>query len=463
MKPPLNNHSERFLQNLRYLVGARYRLKEPDSVLVAVSGGPDSVALAHALHALPVKIGIAHCNFQLRGVESDEDEIFVRELAEKLGAPCYVEKFEPEKFARERRFSLQEAARVLRYEWFAQIAVRHGYDRIATAHHLDDAAETLLYNLCRRKGFEALFGMHDENGCVIRPFLSFEKEEILRYLEENFYPYRNDSSNLKDVYHRNRIRNQVVPELKEINPSFARHITERFALYDRQLSFLRRTLNEKLKSCLNPRFGYYELDERQAKSIGREDYRLLIEYLLADIYRFGASAQIQIESLLSSQTGKFTACEGHHIFRERDGLSFIPESYFNARALHDVKPGETYIFANKIVRFNEEIRPPFALDPLRFETLDYSKVSGQIRLRPVQDGDKMRPLGSEFSKKISDLLTDRKVTAAEKQLAFVLSDDEKILFVSGGTIAQEVALTPETKRALRFSIGYLKAPPILSV
>ena len=198
-------------QNLPFLKGKK--------LLLATSGGIDSMVLLHLCDELKLDVRVAHCNFHLRGDESNEDEEFVKTQCEKLGVLLFVNHFDTKKFAAERKLSIQVVARNLRYEWFNTLLINNDYDYILTAHHLDDSLETFLINFTRATGLDGLTGIPQQNGTIIRPLLPFSRNEIEAFAKENELQWREDSSNISDNYLRNKLRRDVIPILKEINPS----------------------------------------------------------------------------------------------------------------------------------------------------------------------------------------------------------------------------------------------------
>ncbi|GAE22508.1 Multi antimicrobial extrusion protein [Bacteroides pyogenes JCM 10003] len=202
-------------------------LFSPESkILVALSGGADSVALLHLLHSAGYRCEAAHCNFHLRGAESDRDEQFVRRLCRKLGIPLHSIRFNTSGYAAEKHISIEMAARELRYEWFEKLRVKHGADTIAVAHHRDDSVETILLNLIRGTGISGLLGIRPRNGTIVRPLLCVSREEIIRYLQHIKQEYVTDSTNTEDEYTRNKIRLHLLPLMEEINPSVRKTLTE---------------------------------------------------------------------------------------------------------------------------------------------------------------------------------------------------------------------------------------------
>ncbi|MFM2049241.1 MAG: hypothetical protein RI955_1789, partial [Bacteroidota bacterium] len=213
-------------------IAAQKLFSATEKIIVACSGGCDSVLLSILLHQLNYKIAVAHCNFKLRGDEANEDEQFVKTLAEQLKIDFHVVHFDTEKYAIENKLSIQQAARNLRYEWFEKLRIEIGFDKIATAHHLNDSIETTFINLIRGTGIAGLTGISSRNENIVRPLLFAERNELEEYAKQNSIPFRTDSSNLNDDYTRNKIRHQIIPLLKEINPSFEKTMQkniERFA------------------------------------------------------------------------------------------------------------------------------------------------------------------------------------------------------------------------------------------
>ncbi len=201
-------------------ISSNHLLSRTDNVLLAVSGGIDSMVMANLFLKTDNKIGIAHCNFQLRGTESDNDEKFVREFAINSNTPFYTKSFDTEKYAEERKVSIQMAARDLRYEWFEKIRVTEGFDYIALAHNKNDILETVLINIARGTGLKGMTGIKKKSGYIIRPLLSVTRNEIAQYADDNDLSYREDSSNAQIKYKRNKIRHQIIPEFEELNPDF---------------------------------------------------------------------------------------------------------------------------------------------------------------------------------------------------------------------------------------------------
>ncbi|HEX9825611.1 MAG TPA: tRNA lysidine(34) synthetase TilS, partial [Flavobacteriaceae bacterium] len=230
------------LQKLRDHINSRLPFLAKSKCLVAISGGMDSVVLAHLCHKMEIDIALAHCNFNLRGDESDADEDFVLQLAEDLNLEVFIESFDTEAYAKTHKLSTQMAARELRYAWFDDLMEQLHFDYVLTAHHADDNLETFLINLSRGTGLEGLTGIPEINGNIVRPLLPFSRQELEYYAIKNKLKWREDSSNIATKYLRNKLRHEVIPTLKEINPQILQN-------FNKTLSFLQDS-NEIMEDCI---------------------------------------------------------------------------------------------------------------------------------------------------------------------------------------------------------------------
>ena len=405
-----------------------------DKVLVALSGGADSVALLRVLMDLGYSCLCAHCNFHLRGEESDRDEQFVRQLCDGLSIPLHVRHFDTTGHATRLHISIEMSARVLRYEWFDRLRKETGASVIAVAHHRDDSVETFLINLIRGTGINGLKGISARNGFVVRPLLETNRQEILEYLEAVGQDYVTDSTNLQDEYLRNKIRLNLLPLMRELNPSVAESIsetsmrlTEVAAIYNKERA---ETLSRKLEDA------------------GMETKRISIASVSGDIaplsllhemlYPLGFNAsQVKdvLRSLKTSQSGKVFRSKEWSVLRDRDYLWIRPVSSTHA---------EPELLVEEV-----PMTPTFTIPRTNhIACLDADTVSQPIVLRKWQQGDKFVPFGMRGKKKVSDYLTDRKFTQYQKEQVYVACSGEDIVWLAEERTDNRFRITDKTKRVL---------------
>lgn len=433
-------------------------LLQNQRVLLAVSGGMDSMVMVDLFSKSEWPFAIAHGNFQLRGADADHDQQVVEEAAKRLGVPFFVKAFDTEAEARKSGESIQMAARRLRYDWMKTVRAEHGYDAIATAHHLDDAIETLLINITRGTGISGLKSIPKKAGHIIRPLLFANRDEIAAYSREVGLSYREDQSNKETKYTRNKIRHEVLPALKELNPS----ISSTMARF-----FERMAATEDI---------YAEMITRQKRMCTRQDGdQLLISipairtlpwppvYLYEMIRDYGFS-ESQCADLLGgphAQTGKSVHSDSHSALIDRKEIIVYPTPeetttvpvYVDAPA--DTQRGDaagsTVAWADQTFHFHsgemeEEIGLPDGPHALM---ADLNKLAFPLVIRPWKAGDAFVPLGMKGQKKVSDLLTDVKMPLHEKKNALVVTTSrDEIIWVVGVRADERFKITPETKRYL---------------
>ena len=402
---------ERFLQFI-----SRHKLIDTqDRILLAVSGGIDSVVMCELFHQSGIRFDIAHCNFLLRDEESDGDELFVRKLAERLNVKVYVKKFETESYAEKEGISIQMAARDLRYLWFKQLALDNGYQKIAIGHNLDDQAETFFINLLRGTGIAGLRAMKPYHEGLIRPLLLFSREEIQRFAIENECSFREDSSNASDKYMRNRIRHHLLPLLKDLQP-------ELYPVFSENLEWLADTEKVYLNEIERQRQQHVYLSgKRHLINIERlitlsplQTY--LFEFLKP--FGFNESTVSQLISVLNDIPGKVFLSSTHRLIKDREALII--------ELLEDSRHEGVEVFIDEdTVETKEPINLEFTIlgrhqftafnpSPL-IAWIDKNKLMFPLTLRRMQNGDKFRPLGMKGFRKLSDFLTDLKIPLPDKQ------------------------------------------------
>ncbi len=425
-----------------------HQLFQPeDKIILAVSGGADSIAMAHLFHEAKFNIAIAHCNFKLRGKESDEDEAFVKKFAKKWKVPFFNATFPYNKMD---KTSVQLFARTKRYAWFYELLKEHGYNYIATAHHQNDVVETVLFNLVRGTGIAGLHGILKKQNQLIRPMLFTKKEEITAYLKKKKISWREDSSNAKNDYSRNLIRNKAVPHLKKINPTLEETIYEA----TEKLAAIEDVFKEAIQ---NFEKNVTTIDDKQTtlniKSILKEkNYTIKLTHLLKK-YGFTFSKANTIIQALTSQSGKLFYSETDQLLKDRENLILTPID-FDRPSIYtlieeDTPKIETSDFTLYIER--KEIKNNKITSSPETAFLDYEKLHFPLILRSWNYGDKFQPLGMTGKKKISDWLIDKKIPRSQKDKICVLLSNSSICWLVGQQIDERYKLTEETKWVLKMA------------
>lgn len=413
-----------------------------DKIIVALSGGRDSTVLLHLLNSSGYKVAAAHCNFQLRGAESEEDEKFVERYCRSLNVKLFKTRFATSEYAEKHGISIQMAARDLRYEWLERIRSGERFDLIAIGHNLNDSVETMIINLIRGTGLKGLTGIKEKTGSVIRPLLFASREMIDQYIRENRVEYREDSSNSETKYTRNKIRHNVLPIFRDINPSFLDSINETTehlsSAWDIYISAIREKKNEIVKGT------------ESRYRISTDSLSLLEnpETWIFEIFRdwgFGRLQAKEIAGLLTSSSGKQLHSDTHTITRDRTELLITRKS--------KKSPGK-----NIEIKSPEELKDSFLADYAEiikadkfsmisdnnYACLDASIISFPITIRKWEEGDYFYPLGMKGRKKISDFLVDLKVPLPDKDRIYVLEMNGEIIWVAGYRIDNRFRVKPST-------------------
>ncbi len=422
-------------------------------MLLAVSGGMDSMAMAELFRASPYPFAIAHCNFQLRGRESEKDQAFVEQQAVALGVDCYTERFDTENYAQQHKLSIQMAARELRYDWLEEMRQRTGSDAIATGHHLDDAIETLLINMSRGTGVEGLKGIPRKNQNVIRPMLFTGREEIADFVSELNLPYREDHSNKETKYLRNKIRHQVLPVLKEINPELCGTIDEFFSRMHAAATFYHLKVDQAREACVQQSGKETHILLRPLLHLAHPDI-LLYEFLKD--FGFTPATCRDIFKKIRVQPGREFTSATHHLLKDREKLIIYPaDEHAGPVRAREVDAGDKALqsgkqhFTFRAGHIEEISKLP--TDP-HVLTADLDKLEFPLLLRPWQAGDKIVPLGMKGHKKVSDLLTEEKVPRHKKEDIQVLVSEDRIVWVAGIRPSEEFKVTENTSSFYQVTI-----------
>lgn len=422
-----------------------------DRLLVGVSGGPDSVALAHLALETGLPIALSHVNYGLRGVESDADQALVVEMARLWDAPIFLRDARNlATLLKTGKHGLQEAARELRYSWWMDILMEQGYTRLLTGHHADDQLETILINLVRGGGLAGWKGMPVRNGSVCRPLLLATRDEIIEYLEANALTWREDSSNRTQDYLRNRIRHTVIPGLNALRP----HLPERAARQTlRTASGLdaARWTSEYLK-----RQWMVEAEDRFRITLGPWRNQLLAGFVLHEWLAPKGFTPDQTEGILNchpTSAGQHFNSTAWNIIHERGKVHGERRSEENTPypVLVDPAVADSYAFPSGTLFLEVVDRLPSAI-PKEPNSLFLGAVSGQevIKLRPWRPGDRMQAFGAPGHRKVKEIMTDLKISGFARENMLVLEVDGEILWLPGFKVSQKADITGKTGPWLAF-------------
>jgi tRNA(Ile)-lysidine synthase len=435
----LNKFKEHFSLNFSFT--------NQKEILVATSGGVDSVVLVHLLHTLQHKIVLAHCNFKLREEESDLDAELVVELGKKLNCKTFVQTFNTTEYAESNKVSIQIAARELRYKWFSEIAKDNNIDYIATAHHADDNLETFLINLSRGTGLDGLTGIPELNNNIIRPLLPFSKSDILAYAKLHELEWREDQTNAETKYTRNKVRHQIIPTLKELNPN----LLDNFSRTINYLKESRIIIDEKIEEVL----VQIQTKEEDVLKFNIEKMLKLKNqkaYLYEVFKRYNFTEWDNVLELLNAQSGKVLYSKTHVILKDRGFL-----------LLKELKKDSENISKFYIEEDVEEVKNPISLsikntDKKSIVSKNYALVNKNlvtfpIILRKWEEGDFFYPTGMTGKKKVSKFFKDEKFSKFKKDQTWLLCNaNNDIIWIVGTRQDRRFSINSSSKNILQISI-----------
>ncbi|MEH1008274.1 tRNA lysidine(34) synthetase TilS [Winogradskyella sp. ECml5-4] len=417
-------------------------------LLIAVSGGIDSVVLTHLCHALGLNFSLAHCNFNLRAEESHKDEAFVLELAEALDVEVFIQNFDTEAYAKAHKRSIQMAARELRYDWFKELAEQLQFDYILTAHHADDNLETFLINFTRGTGLNGLTGIPMIKNNIVRPLLSFSRAQIETFAKKENILWREDASNASRKYLRNKLRHEVVPILKEINPQLLDSFQNTLVNLNDTADIVEESLDAFSKRAIQSidKFGItYKISEFKKVHNPKA-------YLYEIFKGYGFTEWNDIVNLLEAQSGKLVRSNSHRLIKHRDFLILTD--------LGNSAQSKEALFINELAN---EIETP--IGELSFENVeglfDVSKstifvdkdvLKFPLEFRLWKEGDIFQPIGMTGKKKISKYLKDEKVSLVEKENTWILASDNKVVWLVGKRADDRFKVTKNTKNIIKVTI-----------
>jgi tRNA(Ile)-lysidine synthase len=398
-------------------------LKEK-KLLLAISGGIDSMVLVHLLHELKYSFAVAHCNFQLRNIESNEDESFVISVCEKLKTPFFTVKFDTKKFAEDYKLSIQLAARKLRYDWFYELLEKENCDYILTAHHLDDSLETFLINFTRGTGLEGLTGIPVQNDKVIRPLLPFSRKEIEDFAHENKIKWREDSSNASDKYLRNKLRHDVIPTLKELQPNLISSFDKTIENLQQSQSLVEDASKLVYKIVVEEQDNLLKINLKELLKLPNYN-----AYLFQWLKDFGFTAWSDIADLVNAQSGKQVFCEEFILLKDRDYLILSPKNEIDLEEVFLVYKEENQV--NIPLKFEFCNIDDTTISVSNSIFVDEDKIQFPLMLRKWREGDYFYPLGMKGKKKLSKYFKDEKLSLIDKSQVWLLCSNNQIIWVIG--------------------------------
>ena len=394
-------------------------------ILLAISGGIDSVVLTHLLYSHGTELLLAHCNFQLRGEESDGDEAFVRNFAKTLGIPLEVKRFDTKEYAKAQQLNTQLAARELRYEWFYQLLETHHCEALATAHHANDNLETFLINLSRGSGLDGLLGIPQQTDKIVRPLLQWSRQQIYDYAEAHQLQWREDSSNASNKYVRNVIRHEIIPQMAAIHPNYLENFNQTQEYLHQSARFIDFYIEEWRKSCFNPKGEVsvpIAIDTQKLQTAPEID---LVLHKLFYPYGFGNIKDLK-NLLFNAEAGKQLLSATHSLVKDSKGA------------------------------WLKELTPPFNLtkgDP-NIAFIDADKLTAPLTLRQKQTGDFFYPIGLGVKKKLSKFFIDEKYSQVARENQWLLCSGEDIVWVVGKRLDERFKITEATQKALKLVVTH---------
>ncbi|GAA3509866.1 tRNA lysidine(34) synthetase TilS [Aquimarina addita] len=416
-------------------------------VLIACSGGLDSVVLTILCHSLDMFCSIAHCNFKLRAEESDGDQIFTENLANHLDIPFFVTSFETNNYAKEYALSTQMAARKLRYDWFRELLNQHDFDYVLTAHHLDDSLETFLINLSRGTGIEGLLGIPEVNDIYVRPLLPFSRDQILQYATEHKLQWREDSSNKSTKYVRNKLRHLVIPELLSVNHTFLQN-------FETTIENLRTT-----HSFINEQVG--RLKQELFEYSGTETIKISIDsllgfenpkgYLFLLLKEYGFTAWDDILDLLTAQSGKQIFSSTHRLIKDRTFIILSPLNKIVTKQSYKIPEDEHMIMIPSGILKFKEVTEMSEID-LKTIYVDKKTLKYPLIVRKWKEGDYFYPIGMKGKKKVSKYCKDEKLSVLAKERVFLLCSEEDVVWVINYRADNRFKITPTTDQIVKITI-----------
>ncbi|OCB70190.1 tRNA lysidine(34) synthetase TilS [Flavobacterium crassostreae] len=434
------------LSELKQHIATNFSFIENKKLLLATSGGLDSMVMVQLFKELGYTIAIAHCNFQLRGLESFEDQKFVEEYAAAQAIPAFVTLFDTQAYAKDYNVSTQVAARDLRYNWFYELLETQGFDYLLTAHHADDNLETFLIHLSRGTGLEGLTGIPEQNGSVLRPLLVFSRNTILEYAQQKSVQWREDSSNASDTYLRNKIRHHVVPLLKDLHPQFMDAFQKTQTYLQQSASLVADASIMVYQQVVHQKEQAFYID--LPKLLQLPNYQTYLYQWLKD---FGFTAWQDIYNLVNGMSGKQVLAPEYRLLKDREYLIVSKIEIPNNTPIYYITEDLQEVNIPLKLSFSKTNKTAVAANKGIFVAVD--KLQYPLVIQRWQDGDSFKPLGMNGkSKKLSKFFKDEKLSLLQKEQLWILWSGDAIVWIIGLRQDERFKINPAATNSLRIAL-----------
>ncbi|MEO6230465.1 MAG: tRNA lysidine(34) synthetase TilS [Ferruginibacter sp.] len=438
------------LKKLQQFIAAENLFQLKDRLLVAVSGGIDSVVLCHLCQQANFNFAIAHCNFHLRGDASDADENFVEQLSKQYKVPFYLQHFDTVAEAKANKTSIEETARNLRYQWFEAIRAEHAFNYVLTAHHADDNIETVIMNFFRGTGISGLRGILPKQGKIIRPLLFARRTELEQYIKENELQFVTDHTNFENDYTRNYFRNTIIPLVNESFPETSSNVLKNIQRFKETEILYQQSVQLHLKKLL----------EIKGNEVHIPVLKLLKTTPLASIlfeiikpYGFTAHQTSEVIALLKSESGKYTESALYRIIKNRNWLIISPKQTTEAANILIETVECEVAFEKGIIKIQELNNDQIKLSvDNNTAMLDAATIQFPLLLRKWKQGDYFYPLGMQKKKKLSRFFIDNKLSLTQKENTWVVEMNKKIIWIAGMRIDDRFKISSNTQKVLKLTL-----------
>lgn len=451
-------NEKQLLKDFQQHITKHFPFLKDKKLLIAISGGIDSVVLTHLLHQSKDNISLAHCNFKLRDKESDLDEVFVNDLGKKLNLKSHTTSFNTDDYANNNKLSIQMAARELRYNWFAELLEENNLDYVLTAHQKEDVLETFLINFTRGTGLEGLTGIPAINGQIVRPLLNFTRDEIHAFATKNNIEWREDKSNASTKYFRNKIRHQVIPVLKELNPSLMQSFDKTLENLQGSQQIVHDKISDLKKNVtdLKSEPQQFSIDEIKKTSNPKA-------YLFELLKEYNFTEWNDVVDLLDAQSGKQVLSKTHRLLKNRECLIISKREKVKGERLKDafrINKNDV-IFQNESLKLNIQHSKlniqnplPLTLNPKpKTALIDNSLLNFPLIVRKWKKGDYFYPIGMQGKKKLSKFFKDEKFSLLEKEKTWLLCTSlNEIVWIIGKRPDNRFKITKDTTKTLKITI-----------